>query len=92
MATRQAAVLARRGATRILSSFSGRVGSAFASSSAESFYQAIRRDGILGAERGFATVVIMRRSAGLTELLIRFCYFSIFLMRSINPQIAYVEL
>lgn len=71
---RQAAVLARRGASRIASSSSSsvRAGSTCVSFCAGSLSEAAPKEGILGAERGFATVAVRRCPAYLTELLIRF--------------------
>jgi hypothetical protein len=64
MASRQAAVLARRGASRI--ALSSRAGWRCISSSAGCLLEAAIKIEIPCAERGFATVAFMRRSA-LTE-------------------------
>jgi hypothetical protein len=82
MASRQAAVLARRGATRIASA---RAGSPCVSGS---FLEAAPKAGVL-EQRGFATVAILRRSAGLTELSVRFVILS--RLHLFPAQIAHIE-
>ena len=67
MASRQAAVLARRGAARIASSSSARAPSICLSSPAGSLLEAPLKVGIPGAERGFATVDFMRRCVCFTD-------------------------
>ena len=80
MASRRAAVLARKGATCIASSTSRRAGSKTFSSSATA------KSGEISAENGLATLSRMRFYACLADNHIRLVYFNLILFHIILPM------